>query len=398
MRREIGRTVAKWLAVAAIFSLPAQGFALTVNTGDIANGAVTTPKIADGAVTAAKLGITCPSGQYLQFNGTTWVCSVGTAGPQGPQGPVGPQGATGATGPQGPVGQTGPEGPQGLQGVKGDTGATGPAAHYANVIVVAKSGGDFSDPAEAINSITDASATNPYLIKVMPGVYDSSIGMKEFVALEGSGQGVTIINGYIGSPTVESKIFISDLTVMSNAGTAVSPGGNTIVKNCTVIGNGSYGVYFNTPANYFATLENVTVSGSAVRGIFGYGIIKLKNVNVSGSMSEFGVAIISGAIGSIDADLDHVTVNAPNAYNSILIQGTNATLRNVNSTGPIALDIEYMYSTVRIFDSVFNGQFRNNYALVYVANSLMNGSVGGSSPRTKCFNVFNLNLDPVVCQ
>lgn len=43
---------------------------------------------------------------------------------------------------------------------------------YANVIVVAKSGGDLTDPISAMNSISDASATNHFLLKIMPGVYD----------------------------------------------------------------------------------------------------------------------------------------------------------------------------------------------------------------------------------
>lgn len=100
-----------------------------------------------------------------------WTCSARTPGPQGP---------IGLTGPQGPVGQ---------------------APRYANVVVVAKSGGDFSDPVAALASIVDASATNRYLVKIMPGEY--RIGawlLKSYVDIEGSGTGVTSLlaaDGYL---------------------------------------------------------------------------------------------------------------------------------------------------------------------------------------------------------
>jgi len=70
--------------------------------------------------------------------------------------------------------------------------ATGPA----KLVVVAKSGGDYTSPIAAVNSITDASATNPYLVKVMPGIYDLGttwLQMKEYVDIEGSGRDNTVI-------------------------------------------------------------------------------------------------------------------------------------------------------------------------------------------------------------
>jgi pectin methylesterase-like acyl-CoA thioesterase len=72
----------------------------------------------------------------------------------------------------------------------------------ANVIVVAKSGGQFTSPVDAIDSISGASAANPYLVKVMPGVYnlgDASLPLKPYVYLEGSGRENTTITSSVNN-------------------------------------------------------------------------------------------------------------------------------------------------------------------------------------------------------
>jgi len=51
-----------------------------------------------------------------------------------------------------------------------------------------------------VNGITDNSDTNPYLIKVGPGIYDlgtTSLQMKQYVDIEGSGEKMTKITGEV---------------------------------------------------------------------------------------------------------------------------------------------------------------------------------------------------------
>ncbi|HWR97480.1 MAG TPA: hypothetical protein VN317_03590 [Candidatus Methanoperedens sp.] len=189
-----------------------------VTASKVADGAINAPKLLDGSVTAAKLGIVCPEGQYLRYSTAGgWACNVGTPGPEGPQGPAGPQGPTGAQG---------PGGPQGIPGAPGPEGPAGPMPHYGNVVVVAKSGGDFMDPIAAINALTDASATNPYLIKIMPGIYDlgsNTLQMKEYIDIEGAGTNVTVITGSQGATLVSGadNSTMSLLTIANNLGIGV---------------------------------------------------------------------------------------------------------------------------------------------------------------------------------
>lgn len=168
----------------------------------------------------------------------------------------------------------------------------------------------------ALAGITTASATNPYVLKLDPGIYDvgsTIVQMKAYVDIEGSGQQSTIVRGsgnndfgYLtaivkGAASCELR----SLQVLSvgSAGQAASiavllPGTNTSLRDLAVQSSGAsvnWGVRVLSAAPTIQDV-NVTVSG----GTYAYGIsntgssgspsvIKRAVINVSGASSNYGI-------------------------------------------------------------------------------------------------------------
>ena len=87
---------------------------------------------------------------------------------------------------------------------------------YHNMVVVAKSGGDYTSVQAAIDSITDAAADNPYLIWVAPGVYEEQVAIKPYIRLQGAGQEATVISSASSSvwpPTQATLVLASDTSL-----------------------------------------------------------------------------------------------------------------------------------------------------------------------------------------
>ncbi len=218
---------------------------------------------------------------YYTTAATTGTGEAGPAGPPGPQGDPGPTGATG------PVGPTGPQGPKGDTGDPGTPGA--PAVDPANIRWVATSG-DNTHPtlSAALATITDNSASNPYLVRIAPGTYTETgpIELKDFVDIEGSGQAVTTLTCACGGNSIPSGFItagninaeIRHLTIHNTGGNnwaaAISTDGVTdgsfsilhVTATTTGASAVSYGIY-NTASS--PSMRNLDISSTGTSNTFG---------------------------------------------------------------------------------------------------------------------------------
>jgi hypothetical protein len=349
--------------------------------------------------------------------------------------------AAGVPGPRGPQGPTGPQGPL---GPKGDKGAPGtPAPFPSNVIIVAKSGGQFTSIQAAINSITNASDSNRYLVWVAPGTYHESVTMKNFVDLQGAGEKLTKIDsGNLLAVTGAQNSSVRDLTA---AGTSlVVAAGGADLTNVTVINMGGFtGIYILGGGQ----LDNVTVkmdlTNSTGEGIangiqhFGESGLLIKNsrveINAPG-VESYGAQLsatavvkdsvfrvsstnkpATGIVVTNQVTLDNVTIVASSDESATGILRTSltggfpepTTIKNSSITAEGALSnrgINVSNGTVDVLNSqiyassrtivVFQGPVFNQ-AQVRVAHSLLSGGpIFSLHPGIiKCAAVTDQNYD-----
>lgn len=231
-------------------------------------------------------------------------------------------------------------------------------------------GGIYGSIQAAIDSITNASATNPYVVKVMPGVYDlgtASLQMKAYVDVDGSGPENTIITSSI--------VNVGDCL----AGT-VQMANNSSLRHLKAV--------------------NTATSGDEAAAIAFTGVkAKAEGINVSvGSDSTVGLfrsngVCVSGSTSS--ASLNNVSIETHNGQgqsNPIMMSyGGNLTLTNSKLVG-IGIDtmvhginsggsdgsignVTVANSTIDATSSRIEGIFLDGYNLS-VSNSFITMNIG----------------------
>lgn len=187
-----------------------------------------------------------------------------------------------------------------------------------NIVTVAKANGNFADPVAAVNSIKDASVSNPYLVVIGPGIYTitQTLQMKEYVDITGSGENVTKLIGANGTFSSESSVVISGAnnSALSSL-TLESVGGGTssiamyndhaspTVSNVTAKASGGTHSYGVSNTSSLATMTNVTATASGEApnnfGVCNLGSTIAIMTNVTASAS--GVASSIGVFNSPDS-------------------------------------------------------------------------------------------------
>jgi hypothetical protein len=229
------------------------------------------------------------------------------------------------------------------------------AAAYESTVVVSPTGTDTENGTALLNAltgITDASATNPYLLLIEPGTYDlgsSVLRMKDHVDIEGSGQLHT--------------------TITSSTSSACSNG--------TVIGA-------NNAELSFLTVRN-TGSSNCIAAIY--------NNAVSPRLTHVTAEAAGGAAGG-----------ATNAIGVFTIVNANLTMTNVtavaSSSGSANFGMLNDSSSPTIKQSTLTGSTRSlaqEGGTVKVANTQLVGSVVRTSGTLQCFNNYDENLAAVTC-
>ncbi len=235
--------------------------------------------------------------------------------------------------------------------------------HYGRVAVVATSGGDYTNPLDAMRALDDwcpdPSATNGCLLKIMPGNYnigENTLYMEQYVDIEGSGEKRTIITSTQSANEFDSS-----------AATLVGDD-NCELRDITIENRGAaYGIAIHN-TNHSPSITNVTLitknGGGDGCGMYNKGASpKLVNVVIVGkSTNNWGIRNGSS----------HPTMNNVSIYASTGIANSGV-INTSSSPTMIRMNIDISGG-----NSSNYGIYNMNYSKPLIVNSMVSAAgMGG---------------------
>jgi hypothetical protein len=237
------------------------------------------------------------------------------------------------------------------------------AAAYKGTVVVSPVGTDAQNGTalfNALSDITDASATQKYLLYIEPGTYDlgsNSLQMKQHVDIQGAGELQTIIRSQISTPTFCSNV--GTVRGASNAELRFLTVSNTGAEECDV------GI-FNSGAS--PRLTHVTVENT------GAGAVNI------GVLNQFGAS----------PTMTNVTATASGAINQ------NYGVYNKETFGEVPNSSNFPTIKQSKLSGTTNSLWQSD-GTAKIALTQLVGPIRKDSGTLQCFNNYDENLAAVSC-
>lgn len=270
-----------------------------------------------------------------------------------------------------------------------------------NVVTVSKENGDFADPVEAMEAITDARESNPYLLIIGPGVYplSQSLFMKEYVDISGSGRNATRLEA-----SFERSANANESGIVVGANNASLR--DLTIKNVDEGERWTWGIINNGVSPTISDVNISLADGGTLVGILsqqsGTSTIDGVRLNVSGGTSQ-AVGILAQASANIivrDSLID-IAGHGSAQFSSYGIQNNTAGIVTISNTsilvsGTTVGDYGVYSASSTEFTKISNSKIAGATNSIrastgsgpnetYISDSIVTGLVSGNP---KCSFVF----------
>jgi hypothetical protein len=236
----------------------------------------------------------------------------------------------------------------------------------------------------ALNGITTATQTNPWLLKIEPGIYQvppGALHMKPYVDMEGSGENVTLIRS-VGTPDNATGTLLTADNVELRSLTVENTGGDQFAKPIYVHGTSPV-LSHVTASSSGATIENHGIFVDEAAGGTNAPLVKDSTILVIGSGAANGYGFLS--IGNVAPNLYRVSSTVEFGGFATAFWNYQTTLYSVDIVGITCCatsgseGMSSVQSSVQVLNSQFQGGFPGS-GMSAVAGStitLRNVSVNG---------------------